>query len=119
MNMLQVDSADRGAQGLTVHGAAIALTTGQQQALQQQPGAGLVVGLRPECMHFGDSGVPGTLTLLEPTGPDTYAIVDTAIGSLVLRVGGHVAQRVGDAVHLTWDARDLHLFNAETEARVG
>ena len=119
MNMMQADSAGTGKSELTVQGIGIALSDGQQQALQQQPAARLVIGLRPECVHLGDSGVPGTLTLLEPTGPDTYAFVATAMGNVVLRVAGRVAQRVGDPVHLRWDARDLHLFNAETEARVG
>lgn len=63
--------------------------------------------------------MPGRLTLLEPTGPDTYAFVDTPIGSLVSRVNGTVTQRVGDLVHLSWDARDLHLFDTATDARVG
>jgi multiple sugar transport system ATP-binding protein len=70
-------------------------------------------------VHLSDAGVPGTLTLLEPTGPDTYAFVDTALGQIVLRVAGHVSQRVGDGVHLSWDARDLHVFDAVSEARIG
>jgi len=45
--------------------------------------------------------------------------VDTAIGPLVLRTGGRVTQRVGDAVHVGWDARDLHVFDAASEARIG
>ena len=119
MNMMQADSVGTGNNELTVQGIGIALSHGQRQALQQQPAARLMIGLRPECVHLGDSGVPGTLTLLEPTGPDTYAFVATAMGNVVLRVAGRVTQRVGDPVHLRWDARDLHLFNAETEARVG
>ncbi len=116
MNMLEVDSIGA---GLSVKGTAFTLATEQQQALQQQPAARLVIGLRPECVHLGEQGLAGRLTLLEPTGPDTYAFVDTAMGTIVLRVGGHVTQRVGDPVQLTWDARDLHLFNAETGARIG
>jgi multiple sugar transport system ATP-binding protein len=63
--------------------------------------------------------VPGRLTLLEPTGPDTYAFVDTVMGAIVLRVAGRVSQRVGEAAHLSWDARDLHVFDAATQARIG
>jgi len=78
-----------------------------------------VIGLRPEAIQLADSGVSGQLKLLEPTGPDTYAFVETAMGNLVLRTGGRVTQRIGDNVHVAWDARDLHVFNAATEARIG
>ena len=119
MNMLEVDATGRLDHALTVKGMAIALTADQQRELQQHAGAALVIGLRPECVHLGDNGVPGRLALLEPTGPDTYAFVDTAMGRIVLRMGGRVMQRVGDPVHLTWDPRDLHLFNVDTEVRIG
>ena len=108
MNMLPADAADAagsGAPGVTVKGVAITLTTEQKQGLLRQPVAGMVVGLRPECVHLGDNGVPGQLTLLEPTGPETYEFVDTALGSMVLRVVGRVTQRTGDSVHLVWDPR--------------
>jgi len=119
MNMLQADAAVAGNGGLLVQGTPIALSAEQQAALQRQPATGLVVGLRPERVQLGDTGLPGRLKLLEPTGPDTYAFVDTAVGSLVSRVAGTVTQRVGDLVHLSWDARDLHLFDTATDARIG
>jgi len=119
MNMLPVDAASLGAEALTVQGTSIALSPEQQAALRRQPAAGLVIGLRPERVQLGDRGVAGRLTLLEPTGPDTYAFVDTPLGSLVSRVAGTVTQRVGEVVNLNWDARDLHLFDTATEARIG
>jgi multiple sugar transport system ATP-binding protein len=122
MNMLAVDAAGPGGEGLMVNGVAVALTAAQQHALDLRAApaaAGLVVGLRPERVHLSEAGVPGTLMLLEPTGPDTYAFVDTALGPIVLRVAGHVSQRVGDGVHLSWDARDLHVFDKSSEARIG
>jgi len=119
MNMLPVDAASVGSAQPTVKGAAITLSVEHQEALRRQPAAGLVIGLRPERVQLGDSGTAGRLTLLEPTGPDTYAFVDTPLGSLVSRVAGTVTQRVGDVVSLNWDARDLHLFDTATEARIG
>ncbi|HEX3140795.1 MAG TPA: ABC transporter ATP-binding protein [Rhizobacter sp.] len=117
MNMLQAEAFTPGASTLNVKGHAVALTEAQRAALQREP-ASCIVGLRPESVHLADQGVPGRLTLLEPTGPDTYAFVETALGNLVLRAG-RVAQQVGDAVHVAWDARDQHVFNAATEARIG
>jgi multiple sugar transport system ATP-binding protein len=117
MNMLKAEVMG---EGLSVNGQALSLAPEQQQALRAAaPKSGCVLGVRPECVRLADSGLSGRLTLLEPTGPDTYAFVDTAIGPLVLRTGGRVAQRVGDAVHVAWDARELHVFDAESERRVG
>jgi multiple sugar transport system ATP-binding protein len=119
MNMLAADAPAPGSTALAVKGMTIALGEEQSQALQQRAGAGVVIGLRPERVQLADLGVPGRLMLLEPTGPDTYAFIDTAIGSLVSRVAGTVTQRVGDLVHLRWDARDLHLFDSASGARIG
>ncbi|CAN5351228.1 ABC transporter ATP-binding protein [soil metagenome] len=138
MNMMSADPVAANDAGLAVKGVPIALTDQQQSAVSAAarsasvPSArassaeasaareqGFVIGVRPECVHLADAGVPGRLTLLEPTGPDTYAFVETAIGSVVLRVAGHVKERVGDTVQLTWDARDLHVFDAAGGARVG
>ena len=117
MNMVKAEVAG---EGLSVHGQAITLAADQQQALRAtSPKGGCVLGVRPECVRLADTGLAGRLTLLEPTGPDTYAFVDTAIGPLVLRTGGRVPQRVGDAVHVAWDAQDLHVFDAATDRRLG
>jgi multiple sugar transport system ATP-binding protein len=117
MNMVKAEVAG---EGLSVHGQAITLAADQQQALRAcAPKSGCVLGVRPECVRLADTGLAGRLTLLEPTGPDTYAFVDTAIGPLVLRTGGRVPQRVGDAVHVAWDAQDLHVFDAATDRRLG
>ncbi|HET7794565.1 MAG TPA: sn-glycerol-3-phosphate ABC transporter ATP-binding protein UgpC [Rhizobacter sp.] len=116
MNMLQAEVAGR---GLSVSGQAIALDDATAQALQAAAPTACVLGVRPECVRLADTGLAGRLTLLEPTGPDTYAFVDTALGPLVLRTGGRVPHQVGDAVHVTWEARDLHVFDAASERRIG
>ncbi|MBL0729806.1 ABC transporter ATP-binding protein [Piscinibacter sp. HJYY11] len=117
MNMVQAAVAG---DALSVNGQTVTLAPEQQQALRAAPPkAGCVLGVRPECVRLADAGLGGRLTLLEPTGPDTYAFVDTALGPLVLRTGGRVAHRVGDSVHVAWDARDLHVFDAQSERRIG
>ena len=117
--MMVADPVKPGDAALSVKSQPIALSAEHMQALKQTPTAGCVIGLRPECIQLADQGVPGRLILLESTGPDTYAFVDTPMGSLVLRTGGRVTQRVGDTVHVAWDARDLHVFDAAIEARIG
>ena len=64
------------------------------------------------------NGLPGTVSMLEPTGPETYALVDTPVGTLTARVPGKVEQRVGEAVFLHWSPADAHLFDARSEKRV-
>jgi multiple sugar transport system ATP-binding protein len=56
--------------------------------------------------------------MLEPTGPETYALVDTPVGMMTARVPGKVTQRVGEKVFLRWSPNDAHLFDASTEQRV-
>jgi multiple sugar transport system ATP-binding protein len=94
-------------------------TAAQQAALHGAAAAAVAVGLRPEDLSFADSGLPGRLVIIEPTGPETYVTADTAWGRLTARLPGNVAQRVGDAVHLRWAPAQLHLFDAASERRLG
>jgi multiple sugar transport system ATP-binding protein len=119
MNMVQADVAQAGnTLALSAKGQPISLSPEQAQAVSAQGGGAVCVGLRPERLRLADQGLVARLSLLEPTGPDTYAFFDTALGSLVARVAGPVPHRIGDAVHLRWDNADLHLFHAETGVRI-
>ena len=114
MNMV---ACQRGAAGLSSHGVDLALDDAHRTALQSA-GNEVLYGLRPEAVSFADDGLPGSLFLIEPTGPETYAIVDTAVGKITARVPGKVHQRMGDNVKLRWSPADAHLFDAKTEKRV-
>ncbi len=115
MNTVQ---ADRQGAGLTAHGLELPLGATEQQALAASSAQGVIYGLRPEAIRFAEQGLPGTLRMLEPTGPETYAYVDTPLGSVVVRVPGRVPHAEGDAVHLDWAPHDVHLFDAATECRI-
>ena len=110
--------ADRHGAGLTAHGLTLPLGAAEQQALAASSAQGVIYGLRPEAIRFAEQGLPGTLRMLEPTGPETYAYVDTPLGSVVVRVPGRVPHAEGDAVHLDWAPHDVHLFDAGTERRI-
>ncbi|WKB52707.1 ABC transporter ATP-binding protein [Eleftheria terrae] len=116
MNMID---AGRNGQGLAANGVELALAAAHRQALQGGGAGGVTYGLRPEALQFADAGLPGTISMLEPTGPETYALVDTAIGKLTARVPGKVTQQVGERVHLAWSAEEVHLFDGNTQQRVG
>ncbi len=116
MNMVE---AERTGSGLMAQGVALALTDAQSAAVQAHAHAELVYGLRPESISFAGSGLPGRLSMIEPTGPETYATVDTAAGKLTARVPGVLQAAVGDAVHLQWSPAQSHLFDRASGVRVG
>jgi multiple sugar transport system ATP-binding protein len=116
MNMVD---AQRSGQALTAHGVELPLTDIQRAALHAHGSVELVYGLRPESISFAAQGLPGTLSMIEPTGPETYATVDTAAGKLTARVPGVLQAQVGDAVHLQWSAESSHLFGRASGVRVG
>ncbi len=106
MNLVDLDAARRAALGV------LAPVGGDVAAM----------GLRPEALRIdaddfvngngeGDRALPGAIRLIEPTGPDTYATVDTAAGAWVVRVPGLLHARVGDAVRVRWDPAAVHLFD--------
>ena len=117
MNMVQARQGGAADAGVVAQGVTLATHEGQRAGLAQA-GSELIYGLRPENISLADSGLPGTLSLIEPTGPETYATGDTQAGPLTIRVPGNLRARVGDAVHLRWDAAHAHLFDAKTELRV-
>jgi multiple sugar transport system ATP-binding protein len=116
MNMVDAQWSD---QGLVTHGVDLPITDSQRIALNKHTATELVYGLRPENIGFGQHGLPGKLSMIEPTGPETYATVDTAAGKLTARVPGLLQAKVGDAVHLQWQADHSHLFDRASGVRVG
>jgi multiple sugar transport system ATP-binding protein len=115
MNMV---GSQRAANRLQAAGIDLALTPEQQGALQSANASEITYGLRPESLAFADAGLPGTLAMIEPTGPETYALVDTAVGKLTARVPGKVVHSVGEKVFLRWSAVDAHLFDTKSDKRV-
>ena len=114
MNMV---ACQRNGAKLAAGGVEMALADPLHRAVQGA-GAELLYGLRPEAVALANDGLPGKISMLEPTGPETYAIIDTAVGKFTARVPGKVHQHVGENVHLRWDTAAVHLFDAKTEKRV-
>jgi multiple sugar transport system ATP-binding protein len=69
-----------------------------------------LLGLRPEHIRLDDDAAwRGVVNLVEPTGADTYVVVDTAAGKVTVRAAPQTQVRPGDAVgleiqadHVTW-----------------
>ncbi len=115
MNML---AAQRQGTVLLAHGTDLATTEAQRAALARHAGAEVVYGLRPEDLSLAASGLPGTLTMIEPTGPETYVTTDTAVGALTARIPGTPPLAVGERVHLQWRAEQVHLFDSHEGLRL-
>ncbi|HEX4509493.1 MAG TPA: sn-glycerol-3-phosphate ABC transporter ATP-binding protein UgpC [Burkholderiaceae bacterium] len=117
MNMI---AATRSATGASAQGMDLALDAPHRAALERQAGHGdLVYGLRPESLQLASDGLAGRIRMLEPTGPETYVTVETAIGALTLRVPGLLPAKVGEEVHVAWAPEAVHLFDAASEQRLG
>ncbi len=69
-----------------------------------------LLGLRPEHIRLSDAAAwRGVVNLVEPTGADTYVVIDTAAGKVTVRAAPQTQVRPGDAVgleiqadHVTW-----------------
>jgi multiple sugar transport system ATP-binding protein len=109
-------ACERSGIGLRAGGVELPLSDAQRSALGSS--TSLLYGLRPESVALADHGVPGKVIMVEPTGPETYALIDTGLGHLLARAPGRLVQRSGDTVHLAWRAEDAHLFDAKSERRV-
>ncbi len=86
----------------------------------QAPGGAVILGVRPEHLLLDDASAwRGRVSVVEPTGPDTYVVVDTPQGALTLRCGAETRLQPGQAVGLTVDTSRIHWFDAGTESRIG
>ena len=79
----------------------------------------VLLGVRPEHLVMQDSDPwRGKVSVVEPTGPDTYVVVDTAAGSVTLRTDAQTRVQPGDAVGLAVEPANAHWFDASSENRL-
>jgi inositol-phosphate transport system ATP-binding protein len=74
------------------------------------------VGLRPEHLVFGDTGLSGRVSQLEPMGREILYVVETDIGQLhVLQQGSAAAYPAGESVRIGFRSSDSLVFDRITE----
>ena len=78
----------------------------------------LAIGVRPEAVRIGASGMPATVAAVEYLGADTLIDTRVADQSFIVRVGGRAAVNVGDNVRLAWDAAAAHWFDLSSQRRI-
>ena len=78
------------------------------------PAGKVVVGVRPEDMEIrADGQLAGTISLVEPTGPETYALVDLGFTEITVRMSGLPNVAPGAAVRVHVPQSSIHVFAAD------
>jgi len=106
---------------VTVAGDSVQLPGGGTIRTASPRQGALELGVRPERLRWvatpGEAHLRATLTVLEPLGADTLAMLDCAGHKLVARLPGDCTLRVGEAVLLAMDADSVVLFDPQTGLR--
>ena len=79
----------------------------------------VVVGVRPEDLSIRDDGqLAGRISLVEPTGPETYALVDLGHTEVTVRMSGLPNVVPGAAVRVHVPPNAIHVFAADGGQRL-
>ena len=113
MNLLKGQVTGQGAdEHFAIEGARLPLRSGT-------PSGPATLGLRPEHIALVEGGPwRGEVSLVEPTGADTYVVVKTAAGNVTVRTSPQTRLRPGDAVGLQADAAHSNWFDTESGLRL-
>ncbi len=81
-------------------------------------GREVVIGIRPEHLHFADQGLPATVTVVEPLGMSTQVTLDAADERVTLLALERPQLSPGDRKYLTAKAADIHVFDRVSGLRL-
>jgi multiple sugar transport system ATP-binding protein len=86
-------------------------------------GRDVVLGFRPESLELAADGVPAQVEVVEELGADAYVFCTTELAGettkLVARTDVRRVPARGERVCLRPEAAEVHVFDAETGARIG
>ena len=92
---------------------------GGQLALPCPAATRATLGLRPEHLQLQtDAPWRGQVLLVEPTGADTFVVVQTASGPVTVRVAPQTPVRVGDSIGLAVSVAHANWFDTVTGRRL-
>jgi len=92
------------------------LSSGTAVGLDTPPGA--EVGIRPEHVMLGETGVEATVMLVEPIGSEALVHLRVAEAALVARAPADAPRSVGDTLRVSLSREHVHLFDAGTGERL-
>ncbi|MCO5734171.1 ABC transporter ATP-binding protein [Rhizobium sp. SSA_523] len=108
--------------GAALEGAIDQGTAGAGAALSEalhRNGGNVVAGIRPEHLQPAEQGLRGTVQVIENLGAETYVFFDAGTGrDLCWRTPGRAGVRIGEVLTLGVDPNHLHVFDAESGARL-
>ena len=82
-------------------------------------GVDTLLGLRPEHIELVDAAPwRGEVSVVEPTGADTYVVVKTEAGNVTVRTAPQISVKPGDQVGLQVAAAQVSWFNEKTGVRL-
>ena len=91
---------------------------GELQGTGPTQGA-VTLGQRPEHVHLSDDAPwRGTVSLVEPTGADTYVVVQTEAGVITVRAAANTKIQVGQNIGLTVSSRHNNWFHPTSGVRL-
>jgi multiple sugar transport system ATP-binding protein len=116
MNLL--NATVRGSE-LQIEGSDIALPLPGGLQAEPRDGQKLIVGIRPESLRFGSSGLtlPAKCEVAELTGPELVVTAFAGTQRIMACLPPRTSLENGQMLTLTFDPQAIHLFNAETGLR--
>ncbi|QHE77774.1 ABC transporter ATP-binding protein [Hydrogenophaga sp. PBL-H3] len=113
MNLVPGRSVAEAGRGFSIAGADLPLAC---------PGAGstaALMGLRPEHIILSDSAPwRGEVSVVEPTGADTFVVIKTEAGDVTVRTAPQVRVAPGDRVGLEVQALHVNWFDPDSGQRL-
>jgi multiple sugar transport system ATP-binding protein len=113
-------------EGLRAAGVSVALPPELRAAVQAAGARSIVLGIRPEHLtpREGEDGTfaarfDGQVDVVESLGSEQHVLVTLAQGTLVARLPAKLRFQTGAPLRLAVAGEHLHLFDAETGARIG
>jgi multiple sugar transport system ATP-binding protein len=114
INFLTARSHETDAAKLIVAGGEIDLPEGYRGA---NLGA-VTIGIRPEHLRVSTSGIPASVSVIEPTGAESHIVFDTAEGKVTVVLSGRTDLRRGMQVYLNCLQESIHLFDRQSTNRI-
>ena len=87
-------------------------------APQSLAGQQVTLGIRPEHLVPAETGLPATISVVEPTGPETHLMLKHGAQELVAVMRERRAFRPGEVLHLVAVPGAVHVFDRATQAAI-